>query len=376
VAHLTTVDMSLALLLEAELRVDVESGLETFGLSAPGDFVARVEALGVRHVAIPSLTRAWRPLADSRAAAQLTRVLKGLSLDVLHTHNPKTGVLGRLLGRACRVPVVVNTCHGLWTSPADRAVRRALVLAAEAGSARVSHFELYQNAADQATMRWAVPSRRSRLVGNGIDLGRFHRNTSNRDAVRSELGVGPDELLVGGVGRLVAEKGVLELAGAARALAGKARFVWIGPTDEAKGDAIRHELDGLTLVGPREDMPSIYAALDIFVLPSHREGFSRSAMEAAAVGLPMVLSDIRGCREIGAHEQHLLLVPARDQMALEDAIGRLCEDPPLRHRLGAAAASRAMTEFDQRQVAEASLRTYAEVADRLGLGWSVEVTAS
>jgi glycosyltransferase involved in cell wall biosynthesis len=90
----------------------------------------------------------------------------------------------------------------------------------------------------------------------------------------------------------------------------------------------------------------------------------------------MVLSDIRGCREIGAHEQHLLLVPARDQTALEDAIGRLCEDPALRRRLGAAAASRAMTEFDQRRVAQASLRTYAEVADRFGLGWSVEATAS
>lgn len=373
VAHLTTTDMSLALLLETELRIDVASGLETFGLSAPGDFVRRVEDLGVRHISIPGLTRSWQPTADGRAAVQLTRVLRRLSLDVLHTHNPKTGVLGRMLGRVCRVPVVVNTCHGLWISPSNRALRRGLVLAAEGVSAWMSHVELYQNADDQAAMRWAVSPSRSRLVGNGIDVARFRAaGTGDRARVRAELGIGPEDLLVGGVGRLVAEKGVLEFAGAARALAGKARFVWVGPTDEAKADAIREELDGVTLLGAREDMPALYSALDMFVLPSHREGFSRSAMEAAAAGLPMVLSDIRGCREIGEHERHLLLVPPRDQSALVEAIGRLCSDSALRSRLGGAASSRANCEFDQREVACASLRVYAEVAERRGLGWSVD----
>src|SRR3954466_14925117 len=106
--------MSLALLLSRELRTDVETGLETFGLSAPGPFVPEVEEIGVTHVPLKHLTRAWQPRQDALAARDLVRAVRRLRLDVLHTHNPKSGVLGRLAGRLTGVPVVVNTCHGLW----------------------------------------------------------------------------------------------------------------------------------------------------------------------------------------------------------------------------------------------------------------------
>src|SRR5690606_19022490 len=173
VAHLTTVDMSLQLLLGTELRADVEAGLEVFGLSAPGPWVSDVEKLGVTHVPLPSLTRSWSLRQDAAAGRELLRELRRLKLDVLHTHNPKTGVLGRVLGRAARIPVVVNTCHGLWLRPGDGLGRRAFVLGTESIAARASHFELYQNADDRQTLRRVVPTRRSQVVGNGIDLHRF-----------------------------------------------------------------------------------------------------------------------------------------------------------------------------------------------------------
>jgi glycosyltransferase involved in cell wall biosynthesis len=111
-------------------------------------------------------------------------------------------------------------------------------------------------------------------------------------------------------------------------------------------------------------MPDVYAALDLFVLPSHREGFSRSAMEAAASGVPMVLTDIRGCREIGTDGEHLLLVPPRDPSELETAIRRLLDDASMRERLGSAAHRRAQATFDQRAVAARSLATYQRVLGR------------
>src|SRR4051812_45113132 len=111
IAHLTTVDMSLALLLRTELEVDIAAGHEVYGISAPGPYVDEVEALGVQHVAIEALTRAWDPRKDVVAARELAGILRRLELDVLHTHNPKTGVLGRILGRHARIPVIVNTCH-------------------------------------------------------------------------------------------------------------------------------------------------------------------------------------------------------------------------------------------------------------------------
>ena len=370
-AHLTTIDLSLSLLLERELRADVEAGFEVFAISAPGPRVPDIERIGVRHVPVPALTRSWDLAADRRAIVSLGRALRELKLDVLHTHNPKTGIIGRLVGRAVGIPVVVNTCHGLWLRPDDSFARRLLVLTAEGIAAQASHAELYQNGEDLATMRRVVRRSRSRLVGNGVDLSRFGADAAARSAVRAELGIADDELLVGGVGRRVAEKGIREFAAAARELSGQARFVWVGPDDPEKPDALRQAEDGVEFVGERTNMPAWYAAFDIFVLPSYREGFSRSAMEAAATGLPLVLSDVRGCREIGRSGAELFLVPAQDISALTGAIRQLLDDPLMRHRLGAAARSHALAAFDQREVARASIETYCSVATRYRLGWQL-----
>jgi glycosyltransferase involved in cell wall biosynthesis len=368
---LTTVDMSLALLLGTELECDVAAGLVTFGISAPGPYAAWVERLGVEHVALPSLTRTWDVGRDLQAAGQLWQELRRLKLDVLHTHNPKTGVLGRVVGRAVGIPVVVNTCHGLWVRPDSPAARKALVLGAEGVAARFSDAELFQNAEDMHTMRRALRRGGARVVGNGVDLKRFVPDPERRRRTRQELGLGPADLLVGGVGRMVAEKGLAEYAFAARELGHRARFIWIGPHDPDKTDALKGQLAGVQLLGSRDAMEAVYPALDVFALPSYREGFSRSGMEAAACGVATVLSDIRGCREVGAHGRELLLVPPRDPEALTAAIARLLEDTTLRARLGEAARTRALTHFDQRAVAAASLDTYAAVARRKRLGWSV-----
>jgi glycosyltransferase involved in cell wall biosynthesis len=97
-------------------------------------------------------------------------------------------------------------------------------------------------------------------------------------------------------------------------------------------------------------------------------------MEAAAVGKALVLSDIRGCRDLGRDGVELLLVPARDARALRDSVRRLIDDPGLRSSLAASARQRALMAFDQVRVAEQSIRTYAEVAARRGLGWTLSRT--
>ena len=373
VAHLTTVDMSLELLLGTELEVDVAAGLDVVGISAPGPHLPWLAERGIRHVPLPSLTRAWRPAADAAATRELVAALRDLRPDVLHSHTPKAGVLGRVLGRALRVPVVVNTCHGLWLRDEDPAWQRGIVLGVEGLAATLSHAELYQNDLDRQRLRRAVAERRSRLVGNGIDLDRFTPDPQARIRIRAELGVGPDTVLVGGVGRRVAEKGIPELASAARRLEGKATFVWVGGPD-AVAPLDDAATEGLRLLGERHDLPALYNALDVFVLPSHREGFSRSAMEAAATGLPLVLTDIRGCREIGRDGVEVVLVPVRDEDALTDALARVVRDPAERRRLGEAARRRALAAFDQRGVALASLAAYVEVARRRDLGWRVTDT--
>lgn len=365
-AHLTTVDMSLALLLGTELAVDVEEGHPVFGISASGSYVERVEALGVTHVPVRHFTRSWSLVSDLKAFLELFRTLRRLKLDVLHTHTPKAGVMGRIAGRLAGVPVVVNTCHGLWARPEDRLLKRALVYGAEALAIRFSDFELFQNAEDATTLRRFLKPGRWQVVGNGVDLERFQFDPEGRGRVRAELGVADDELLVGTIGRRVREKGLVEYAEAAHQLRDKATFIWVGPADDTDAAAHAPHEDAVRFVGERTDMPAVYSALDVFALASYREGFSRASMEAAACGRPLVLTDIRGCREVGTHKEHLLLVQPQSAVSLTAGIECLLDDAGLRARLGAAVRERAQTTFDQRAVARASLAAYSAVAPLLG----------
>lgn len=359
IAHLTTADISLALLLATELEERVKEGHEVLGVSAPGPYVERVKALGVEHVPIPSLTRSWGLRQDVRAFLDLYRTLRKLDLDVLHTHNPKTGVMGRIAGRLAGVPVVVNTCHGLWATPEDSLTKRAFVYGLEGLAARFSDYELFQNAQDEHTLRRFLRPNRHKVVGNGIDLERFRFDRAGRARLRADWGIGDAEILVGTVGRRVREKGLAEFATVASALGDRAHFVWVGPEDETEAlTAGATDLSAVRFIPEQTDMPAVYSAFDIFVLASHREGFSRASMEAAACGRPMILTDIRGCREIGDGGVHLLLVPPRQAVRLESEVRLLLDEEPLRMQLAANAERRARERFDQRAIARSSREAY------------------
>lgn len=364
VAHVTTIDVTLRNLLLAQLVALRGEGFEVTGISAPGPFVRDLTAAGIRHIEWPHATRSWNPRADARAFFELVGIFKRERFDLVHTHNPKPGVLGRLAARAAGTPCIANTVHGLYATPDDRLRKRLPVLAAERAAARCSHIELYQSEED---LVWArriglVSTEQSALLGNGCDLTRL--NPSNVDAariegLRSELGVAPGDVMVVSIGRLVAEKGFRELFSAAaqvRKESPRARFVIVGPADPDKADSLpAAELDAarehVVLAGWREDIPDLLAAADIFVLPSWREGMPRSAIEAAAMELPLVLTDIRGCREVARDGIEGMIVPVRSPNALAEAINRLAGNPQLRTRMGAAARRRALELFDEQRVA-------------------------
>ncbi len=368
--HVTTTDISLELLLGPQLRAFRDAGFEVHTASAPGPYVAGLTADGITHHPLRHATRAFAFGHDAAAPVELYRLFRRVRPDIVHTHNPKPGVYGRMAARAARVPLVVNTQHGLYAQPADRPARRWPVYALERLAAACSDVELVQNPEDLETLaRLRVSRAKLRLLGNGIDLDRFHPQPADvRKAVRAELGVEDDQLVVGAVGRLVWEKGYAELFAAARTLLARRldlAAVVAGPFDADKGDPLTvadvaaAEAAGVRFVGHRDDPERLYAAFDIYVLASHREGFPRSAMEAAASGIPIVATDIRGCREVVDHDRTGLLVPARDPAALDAAIDRLADDDAARRRLGEAAAAKARAEFDQRRVIARTLDAYA-----------------
>jgi glycosyltransferase involved in cell wall biosynthesis len=373
IAHLTTIDMSLRYLLLPQLEAAKELG-ESIGISADGVFVPELEERGIRHIALASSTRGMNLLADLKAIGQLWKILRRERPDVLHTHNPKPGVYGRIVGRLAGVPIVVNTVHGLYATPESSFLKRVVVYSLEWIASRFSDAELIQSPEDfdLLSRRGIMPRSKLRLLGNGVDLERFRANPEARQLVRRELGLSDSQVAVGLVARLVEEKGVPELIEAASRLDERYVVLIVGPRDHEKSDAVSEELlaraeaDGVRFLGMRKDVDRIYQGIDIFVLPSHREGFPRAAMEAAASGLPVIATDIRGCRQVVEDGVNGFLFPVRDVDALTAAIARVGDDEDLRSRMSRASVDRARAQFDERQIVDRVMGAYADVARRKG----------
>jgi len=375
--HVTTADISLALLLGPQLRAFADAGMEVIGASAPGPFVDELVASGIAHEPLRHATRSMAPGHDVLAVGELVRLFRRLRPDVVHTHNPKPGLYGRLAARIAGVPVIVNTVHGLYATPEDSRARRAVVYLLERAASLCSQAELVQNPDDLAVLRrLGVPKDKLVLLGNGVDLARFGppRHEDDVRRARAALGVEPGRVVVGAVGRLVKQKGFRELFAAAALLARhhpEVVIVVVGPNDPQKSDALGPDdlslaegLGNVVFLGHRHDVEQLYCGFDVFVLPSYREGFPRSAMEAAACGVPVIATDIRGCREVVDDDVTGLLVPVRDAPALARAIGALAGDAPRRAAMGTAARRKAEAQFDDRLVVAKTLAVYERLLAR------------
>lgn len=377
IAHLTTVDLSLRHLLWTQIADAMAAGHELIGISAAGPDVEWLEARGLRHIELEGSTRSMSISGDLRAARHLASILRHERPEVLHTHNPKPGVYGRIVGRLVGVPLVVNTVHGLYATPDDRLTKRAVVYGLEAVASRFSHVELVQNVEDAELMGRLrlAPKRKITVLGNGVDLDRFRPGLLDEPArvsLRDELGLRPTDRVVGTVGRLVAEKGYPELFEAIGRLGDDdVRLLVVGGDDPEKADALsrhlieRAERSGrVVFAGHRNDVDRLFQVMDLFVLASHREGFPRAAMEAAASGLGIVATDIRGCRQVVADGLTGTLVPVRDPAALAEAIETWIGLPPD----AAIVREHAEAHFDARAVSRIVLQAY-EMPDRSPTSW-------
>ena len=389
VIHVATTDMSLELLLGPQLEAIAAAGFNVMGASAPGPYVEALARRGIAHHPLAHATRAMAPVEDTRALAELVGLFRRIRPDIVHTHNPKPGWYGRIAARVARVPAIVNTVHGLYALPEDPWPKRAVVYGLERLAATCSHAELLQNPEDLPTLRrLRVPAERLTVLGNGIDLDRFDPATvpdGERRAARAELGATSDaDVVVGLVGRLVQEKGypeVFEAAAQLRDRCPQVRVAVIGPDEPDKADAITSadravaERAGVRFLGYREDVVRLYRAMDVHVMASHREGFPRSPMEASAMGVPVIATDIRGCRQAVEHGTTGLLVPVRDPGALASALASLVEDPAERRRLGQSARLKAQRDFDQRTCVDITLRAYRRLLERAGRPGPTSVVA-
>lgn len=373
ITHITTSDMSLRYLLLDQLRYLQANGHEVSAVSGPGPWVDEVRAAGIPVHTVP-FTRRIAPLQDLRALTALIWYLIRARPQLIHTHTPKASLLGQWASALVGIRRRVHTIHGLYFPGHMRPGRRWFYVWLERIQMAPAKVILSQNAEDLETVRRdriADPAR-LRFLGNGIDIDRFtpaNASAERRAAVRHELGIPGGDQVVGMVGRLVREKGYPELfEAAAIVLRGRPNttFIAIGGSEPTKADGISPDDAGalalgpqLKLLGHRADVDRLYGAMDVLVLPSHREGFPRSPMEASATGVPVIATDVRGCRDTVIDGRTGRLVPVRDPRALATAILELLGDDDRRREMGRQARLLAEERFDQRLVFKRVAESYA-----------------
>jgi glycosyltransferase involved in cell wall biosynthesis len=293
-------------------------------------------------------------------------MLRDGNFDVVHIHSPLVAVGTRLAVRSLphrSRPRIVVTEHNVWSShsPLTRLADRITAGREE------THLAV------SAAVRDSLPARiraRTRVVRYGVDAAEIRAEGADRAGRRALLGAGADDVVIGTVANLRATKGYPDLLDAARVVLDRvpaARFVAVGRGPLEAELRARHEELGLgdrfSFLGYRPDAVGVMAAFDVFCLASHHEGLPVALMEALALGLPVVATDVGGVREVVTDGKDAVLVPASRPRLLADALVALATDPDRRAEMRTAARARSEM-FDAPRAVREIEAVYAEVAAR------------
>jgi glycosyltransferase involved in cell wall biosynthesis len=305
-------------------------------------------------------------VSDASAFLKLLLLFRRRRFDFIQTHTPKASLLGLPAARLTGTKAVYTIHGSLYFSDNDRKANLAGWVF-EKWCCSWANLVLVQSREDEKVLpHVGICSRRKlEYVGNGVILDRF------LEAVEPALIPGDPALpVVVMVSRLVKEKGCSDFLQMAHELCGKARFVHVGPVEADQSDAIsadeieRASAD-VTFIGAVHDPRPYFAAADLVVLPSYREGIPRVAMEAAATGRPVVAYDVRGVREVIDPETGLL-AHRGDVRALTQIVTDLLEDPERRVKLGDMCRERVVDLFSEDKVIDRLRSIYAGFARGAG----------
>lgn len=344
----------------------ISSGLDVTVFSPTDKYVDRIEGLGARHIHLEMNNAGTNPLREIMTILGIQRTIAGVRPDVLLTYTPKVNIYCSLAARPLGIPVIANI-SGLGKGFVDRGwtktVSKLLYRVALTHPSKV----FFQNNDDLDEFVGAGLVKRhqvDRLPGSGVDLVRFAGSNQFRDD-------GECRFLF--TSRLLWDKGLAEYVEAARRLRREfphARFRLLGFLDVANPSAVPrrtveawHDEGVIEYLGSTDDVVPHLAQVDCAVLPSfYREGVPRSLIEAAAMGLPLVTTDMPGCRDVVEDGVNGFLCRPRDADDLYQKMRRIVEmSPDERRAMGLAGRAKMEREFDERIV----LRRYSEALDEV-----------
>ena len=364
----TTVPQSLNAFCNGMLR-ELSEEYEVVAVSSPGEGLDQVaQREGVRTVAVP-MERHISLMSDLRSLWRMWRVMRRERPDMVHSMTPKAGLMCMMAGWLAQVPRRVHTFTGLVWPTTTGFKRRVLMATDWLTCACATHVIPEGEGVKSDLLNHGITRKPIRVLGygnvRGIDMTHYSRESIDVPDCPADAG-----FTFVFVGRIVRDKGINELVAAFDRLHqehGDIRLVLVGPREDDLDPVLPSTTErinrgeGIEAVGSQRDVRPFYAAADALVFPSYREGFPNVVIEAGAMGLPSIVTDINGAREIIIDGQNGVIVPPQDEEALYRAMKDFVEKPELVKALATQARPLIASRFEQGYVRRCLYDFYHEI---------------
>lgn len=329
-------------------------------------YSSRLRTQGVQVESVDFRRGSVAPYADSRALVQLANCYRRYEPDLIHHFHPKPMILGNLAAHVTKNATVFNTISGVGYAFSNGGIARNLATLGYKSSLKRSDMNIFVNRDDHELFlreQWLPEDKSALVISHGVDTERFHPpHDANHQCDE------PLRILM--VSRLLKQKGVGQFVEAARRVRQdftNVQFQLAGEWDREHPDSISEDLiqravaDGtIEFRGYVNNMPEHLRQVSLFVLPSYyREGVPRVLLEAAASGLPVITTDVPGCRETVIDGQTGFVVPPKNEIALAEAIKNVIRDYELRRRMSRNAREWVEKDFDLQVITDKYLELYA-----------------
>lgn len=376
IVRITTVPISMNIILKGQLGF-MNHYFDIVGATSYDEKLFKeIESReGIRMYPI-ELARTISPWKDMKALIAMIIFFYKERPDIVHTHTPKAGLIGMLAAWLTRVPVRMHTIGGIpWMEISG--FRRSMLKTIEILTYFCAQF-IYPNSRglkEFIISEHLCSEKKVKFLANGGSNGinttyfspTYMENAIERRAIsRSNLDIYDGDIVIGFVGRIAKEKGIAELLDAFDILRKDypIKIVFVGLFERVYGGLSKEVEEKINadedihFLGRFDDVRPYYAMMDIFVFPSYREGFPNAVLEACAMGLPVIASNINGCNEIIIDGENGLLIPVKSAQSIKDSIENLVKNPDLRKRMGAKARQIVELKFQRELVWQAIKNEY------------------
>lgn len=362
----TTVPQSLRAFCNGMLK-ELSGEYEVVAVSSPGDALDQVaEVEGVRIIAVP-MERHISLLNDLKSLWRMWRVMRAEKPDMVHSMTPKAGLICMLSAWLARVPRRVHTFTGLVWPTSSGLKRRVLMATDWLTCACATHVIPEGEGVKSDLLNHHITHKPIKILGygnvRGIDMERYQPDAG-------KLSDGSKGFTFVFVGRIVRDKGINELVAAFDRLHRQysaTRLVIVGPSEDDLDPVMPQTMErinrgeGIEAVGRQSNVLPFYNEADALVFPSYREGFPNVVIEAGAMGLPSIVTDINGSREIIIDGQNGVIVPPQDEEALYQAMKSFVEQPDQVRAMAANARPLIASRFEQGYVRKCLYDFYHEI---------------